>query len=360
MKKVIAIFGGESTEHDISIITAVEALNAIPFREYKVYPAYIHKGKWYSSEDMLDVRTFKNFNPKKHVEITLVGRDIYAFKRGKLKKLDTVDCALLLTHGGGVEGGELQGYLETLGIPYTSSDAYSSAVCLDKYALKTLLKDIGVSVIEGVKVGDIRDVTLDNIEEKIGYPAFVKPNSQGSSIGVGVGKNRAELKEKIALALVYDSDVLVEKCKENIVEYNVAAFKVGENLMLSSIEKPLNAGDFLSFENKYIDNVKSLCRCTRECPAKIPQSLKEEILLTLEKIYLALNLKGIVRCDFIYKDRLYLNEVNTIPGSLAHYLFEEQPYSETLSLLIDDAITRGNKKRASFSSSVLDIGNPKG
>ncbi len=358
MKTVLAIFGGDSTEHDISILTAVEALNACPYVGYKVYPAYILNARWYCSDKLFDIASFKPFVPSAHREITLVNRDIMVKKWGKLKKLDTVDCALILTHGGGVEGGELQGYLETLGIPYTSPDTYSSAVCMDKFTLKRLLQEV-VNLVDGVVVKDCSEQSLEWVEKRLSYPLFVKPNSQGSSIGVGVAQNREELKERVKLSLLYDERVLVESKIDDFKEYNVAGFKVGETVKVSSVEMPLNATDFLSFEDKYLENVKTACLCKREFPAKISVELEEEIRETTSKIYTLLGLKGVVRFDYIYKDKLYLNEVNTVPGSLAHYLFEELTYTELLTLLIDEAIERGTKVRASFESQVLNFGKPK-
>ncbi len=358
MKKVLAIFGGDSTEHDISILTAVEALHACPYVGYKIYPAYILNGHWYTGEKLLELTSFKPFIPSEHCEITLQNRDIMVKKWGKFKKLDTVDCALILTHGGGVEGGELQGYLETLGIPYTSPDTFSSAVCMDKYTLKRLLYG-EVNLVDGVVVRDCKDESLEMVERALAYPLFVKPNSQGSSIGVGVAVNKEELKERVKLSLLYDEKVLVESKIEDFKEYNVASFKVGETVKVSSVEMPLNATDFLSFEDKYLENVKTACLCKREFPAKISVELEEEIRETTSKIYTLLGLKGVVRFDYIYKDKLYLNEVNTVPGSLAHYLFEELTYTELLTLLIDEAIEHGSKVRASFESQVLNFGRPK-
>ncbi|MBQ8178803.1 MAG: hypothetical protein IJ033_06410, partial [Clostridia bacterium] len=120
MIKVIAIFGGDSTEHDVSIITAVEAMNAVNYVDYKVYPAYILDGAWYTGEDMLEVGTFVDFEPKKHKKIRLIGRELQYQKGKRWKHLDDVDVALVLTHGGVGERGELQGYLELQGLPYTT------------------------------------------------------------------------------------------------------------------------------------------------------------------------------------------------------------------------------------------------
>lgn len=355
MKKIIAIFGGDSAEHDISIITAVEALNACPYGGYKVYPVYIKNGVWYSSESMLDLKTFIDFEPKNHKKVALIGNKMYYEKRGKWKHLDDVDCALLLTHGGSGENGELQGLLEVSGVPYTSTDTLTSALAMDKYLLKLALKDMKVSVVKGVKV-ERGCAPYEAVEKALDYPVFVKPNAQGSSIGVGIARDREELMEGLEVAFRYGQSALVERCLEDFVEYNCAVMRTGDTVMVSEVEKPVNAGEFLSFEDKYMDFSKTACLCKREFPAKISEELRTEIRSISQKVYEKLHLKGVVRFDFIHKNRLYLNELNTIPGSLAHYLFPSINYTDFLSTLIDEAIDVGTKKYPTFESGVLSAG----
>ena len=353
MKKIIAIFGCESSERDVSVISAVEALNACPYGEYKVYPAYVNGGVWYSGDSMLDINTFIDFDEKKHKKVALIGKSLYYEKRGKWKFLDAIDGALLLTHGGQGESGELQGFLEISGIPYTSCDTQSSAICMDKYLLKLALKDLKINVVKGVVVTDDSEESLLEIEKKVGYPVFVKPNAQGSSIGVGVARDGVELKERLAVAFEYDKRALVEKFISGATEYNCAVIKTGDVVLVSEIEKPISSGEFLTFGDKYLDFSKSACLCKREFPAKINEKLREEIRSVSEKVYTKLGLFGIVRFDFMYDGKLYLNEVNAIPGSLAHYLFPALSYTDFLKILIDEGIERGIKKYGEYESGVL-------
>ena len=353
MKKIIAIFGGNSTEHDVSIITAIEGLNACPYGEYKVYPVYIKGDEWYSSESMFDLKTFINFEPKNHKKVRLIGKSLYYDKRGKWKFLDDVDCALLFTHGGEGECGALQGMLDILGVPYTSPEASTCALMMDKYLLKLLLKDLKIGVVKGALLGDDSEESMVKVERGIGYPLFIKPNSQGSSIGVGKAENREELKEKLAVAFAYDDKVLVEKCMDGFIEYNCAVVRSGETIMVSEVERPVTAGDFLSFEDKYLDFTKTACLCKREFPAKINEDLRCEIRSICQSVYEKLHLKGVVRFDFIYKNRLYLNEINAIPGSLAHYLFDNLTYTDFLTLLIEEGIEKGTKKYPEYKSEIL-------
>lgn len=354
MKKIIAIFGCGSSEHDVSVITAIEALNACPYGEYKVYPVYVKGGEWYSSDSMLDINVFVDFDEKKHKKVALIGKNLYFNKRGKWKLLDAIDGALLLTHGGQGESGELQGFLELSGVPYTSCNVRSSVLAMDKYLLKLALKDLKVSVVKGVAVCDAGEESIAEIENKVGYPAFIKPNSQGSSIGVGLARDRAELLERLGVAFEYDSIVLAERYVQNATEYNCAVMKAGDVTLVSEIEKPLTSGDFLSFGDKYLDFSKTACLCNREFPAKISEKLREEIRSTAEKVYMKLGLFGIVRFDFIYDGRLYLNEVNAIPGSLAHYLFPNVNYTDLIKIMIEEGLERGVKEYGKYDSGVLN------
>lgn len=357
MKKVIAIFGGNSLEHDVSIITAVEGLNACPYTGYKVYPVYIYGGEWYSSESMLEVKTFINFEPKKHKKVCLIGKNLYFLKGKKWRYLEKIDCALLFTHGGEGENGALQGFLEISGVPYTSSSVGASGLCMDKYNLKLALKDLRINRVKGVLVDRSCYENLDGIEKTLGYPLFVKPNSQGSSIGVGGAKNREELEERLEVAFNYDDKVLLEREMVDFTEYNCAVVKVGEEYIVSEVEKPMNFGEYLSFEDKYLDFSKSASKEKREFPALISEKLKDEICAIALKAYKKLDLWGVVRFDFIYKDKLYLNEINTIPGSLAHYLFTDRTYTELLKNLIDGTIERGIKRSTTFTSPILFCGS---
>ncbi|MBO7156090.1 MAG: hypothetical protein J6V83_01665, partial [Clostridia bacterium] len=154
MINVLAIFGGRSAEHDISVITAIEALNAMPFNGYRTYPAYMRDGVWYGGDKLYDLKNYTDFEPKKHKKIALIGKKLYEERRGKLKFITEVDCALLLTHGGEGEGGALQGFLEVSGIPYTSANAMECALTINKHLTKLALKNIGVHVVDGVVLKD--------------------------------------------------------------------------------------------------------------------------------------------------------------------------------------------------------------
>jgi D-alanine-D-alanine ligase and related ATP-grasp enzymes len=355
-KTVLVIFGGNSTEHDISIITGVEALNAMPVKGFKVIPIYIREGVWYTGSELYEIKNYINFFAGGLKAVKLVGKELYSVgRRGKFEKEADVDCALLATHGGDGENGTIQGFLEMNGVPHTSAGVRECAVCMDKILTKLALREIGVRVVEGREViYPAPDDDIYLLEEIFGYPMIVKPSSQGSSIGITMAKNRSELEFGLKLASCFGERVLVERGLKDIVEINSAAIAIGGEIKLSEIEKPLTASDFLTYSDKYMGSAKGMAGGMREFPAKVPEAVREEILRTTEKVYAALNLSGVVRIDYLVQDDLvYLNEINTIPGSLSHYLFPGLAYPDLLKALVESGIDRGVPKSPKFISKVL-------
>lgn len=362
-KSIIAVFGGKSTEHDISVITAIEALYAIPKSLFDVYPVYMRDGKLYGGEKLYTLKNYAPFVPQNHVELKICGGTVYKIGRFGLKVLCKPYCALLLTHGGEGENGALQGFMELSGIPYTSSDVFGSALCMNKYALKTRLSAVGVPVVPGclIKRGFSED-EVSSVENEIGYPMFIKPNSQGSSIGIGSACNREELYSKLEVAFEYDDEVLVERYIVDFIELNTACISLDGKNVVSEPERPLSAGEILTFDDKYMIGSKSsgMGGGRREFPARVSDDVKKRIAEITEAVYSELKLFGVVRIDYMLTGAsLYLNEVNTIPGSLAHYLYPQKTYGEFLVDLIEEGAKRGVKKEPIFSTSVLIEGYTK-
>lgn len=362
-KSIIAVFGGRSTEHDISVITAIEALYAIPESLFDVYPVYLRDGKLYGGKKLYTLKNYAPFVPQNHVELKICGGTVYKVGRFGLKALCKPYCALLLTHGGEGENGALQGFLELNGIPYTSSDVFGSALCMNKYALKTRLSAVGVPVVPGKLVKrDFSDGDIFLLERDIRYPMFIKPNSQGSSIGIGSARNREELYSKLEVAFEYDDEVLVERCIADFIELNTACVSFDGKIVVSEPERPLSAGEILTFDDKYIVGSKSsgMGGGRREFPARVSDEVKKRITEITESVYSGLKLFGVVRIDYMLTgENLYLNEVNTIPGSLAHYLYPQKTYGEFLVDLIEEGAKRGVKKEPIFLTSVLTEGYTK-
>lgn len=362
MLKVGAFFGGDSSEHDISVITALEAIAAMPSAGVKCIPVYMRDGKWYTGGKLVNVKSYMPFEAEKHEEVFLKGGVLYKIKRsGRAKAWEKLDCALILAHGGSGEDGGLQGLMEINRLPYTSSGVCASAVCMDKFIAKNFLAEAGFPVLEGVKIPREYDEKALENAEKAGYPLFVKPNSQGSSIGAGIARDRRELEEKLALAHEFDEFALVERCVEEAEEYNVGVFRCGKDVLVSEPERPVRASEFLTFDDKYMLRGGGMSGSEREFPAKVGEKMRSELKRLASGAFEAVGADGIVRVDFICeRGKIYLNEINTVPGSLAHYLFPEYGYTELLSLLIENALRKGVKSEKIYFTDVLNRGKGKG
>lgn len=354
-RNIMVVFGGNSTEHDISVITAVEALHAMPIKGYTVLPVYIRDGKWYTGSRLHDIKAYIDFSERGLTEVRLLGSTLY--KKGfggRYSEFSDVDCAVLTTHGGDGENGSIQGLLECNAVPYTSPDVRVSALCMDKHLTKLAVNALGIDTVEG------REVLLPHcpevvseIEEEFSYPVMVKPASQGSSIGLTYAKNRGQLEEGLILAKYFGTRALVEKGLSNFVELNVAVATINNNIMVSEVERPISHSEFLTYNDKYMNGGKGMSDLKREFPAKIPPELAKEIRQKAETVYRHLGMSGVVRMDFMKTDKAYLNEINTIPGSLSHYLFPELTYTDLLKGLIETAITRGAGRKVEYRTDVL-------
>ena len=321
MKKLCVIFGGNSSEHDISIITGLQLCKNIEMK-YDVEKVYLGlDNNFYLATKFTDL---KSFSDKEHLNL----KQVYflngaIYKTGILNsKVCDVDCVVNCCHGGVGECGDLAGFFEVLGIKYTSANSLSSKIAMDKSLAKSILKN-SVPTIKGVKV------TKQNFENKVEFiknefsdNLIVKPNSLGSSIGVKCC-DKEDFTNQIEAIFELKDDALVEERIVNIKEYNQACFKTEKGLVLSVIEQVKTKSDFLTFEDKYQGG--KIKGNDRIIPAQISPELEEEIINYTSKIYKKLNLNGVVRIDYIFDQtnmKLYFNEVNTIPGSMAFYLYE--------------------------------------
>ena len=368
MKTNIAVFfGGESVEHDISILTGIEALKNINKDKYKIFPIYITKeGKWQLYDDIKEPKDLKERRSK---NVFLMAGDNHLKEKFSIFNIEIAEIhsALLCTHGTNGEDGVLQGVLEASGVAYTSASVKSSAITMDKAFTKTILKDKGFKVVEGVEIyktewyQDYKTVVKKI--EALGYPIIVKPASLGSSIGVSSVENRGELHEAIELVFEMDEKCLVE-VKVDAMELNCSAMRVG-SVETSEVEMVIKQHDFLTFEDKYVAGDKGklkggdLMQSTHKIPAPILDDLKEEISFITAGVYNALECSGVIRVDFMLSTDgvLYVNEVNTIPGSLAFYLWKDKfNFSELIDNLIMQSLMRkardGNLTRC-FESHIV-------
>lgn len=325
MKKIGLFYGGRSYEHEISVLTAVQAGTFFP-KEYELIPIYMKDGKFFVKNDF---RKFSSYLTKsKDKEITLQNGGI-----NLKKKFIELECAVVACHGGEGEDGTLSALLEFFNIPYTSADHFSSSICMDKWLTKAILKEKGFSVVDDWK-GE--------------FPAIVKPCVLGSSIGISICQNKEELIEAEENVKIF-GDYIIEPFLKESIELNCAAVRSNGNIIISQIERPFYNGTFLDFDNKYKSG-------EREIPAQISPELSKEIAETTEAIYQALSLFGVVRIDYLFhNDKLYVNEINTIPGSFAYYLFSDVGinFEKLLRIMIEEGKARGALKRPVFDTEIL-------
>ena len=314
-KTVLVIFGGNSNENEISVITGTMAINVLKSGGYEVVPFYISQsGKSYTGEKLADISSFKGGGYKSNPQAIIGLGGIYALnKRQKPKKFIKIDVALNCCHGGCGEGGGVSGACTVAGIPLASADVFESSLFMDKYLTKLILCSLGVKTADYAYVKSMVD--LDSCGNMPQFPVIVKPVSLGSSIGVEKAETLEQLKESVECALIYDRAVIVEKYLSNRREINCAAYFYRDEVIASDCEEAFTGGDILSFDDKYCGGGKSVM------PADIPRDMSQLIKNTAKTVYSKLNMRGIVRFDFILSEgEVYLSEVNTVPGSLSYYL----------------------------------------
>ncbi len=377
------IFGGRSVEHEVSIITAIQAINKIDLAKYEVVPIYIAKdGRWYTGRMLLDIEIYSDMDLLRRYakEVVLYNRDgrfILQNKKGFFKRIITeIDMAFPIMHGTSGEDGILQGYLETIGIPYAESNVYASVVGQDKIYMKQIFKESGVNVVKYKWFFDT-DYTNDSDKvvkeiEKLGYPVIVKPATLGSSVGIKVCHDEIELRDGILDAIKYDNKVLVEEVVQNLREVNISVLGNYEHQELSVIEEVASTHEILTYEDKYIGDgkvkgkgkisSKGMASASRIIPASIPDNIADDVREMAIKAFRALNSSGVVRIDFLIDEeerKVYVNEINSIPGSLSFYLWEKtaKPYPELLDEVISLGIVNYKNKKAktsTFSTNILE------
>ena len=385
--KVGVIFGGETVEHEVSIISAVQAMEHMNKDKYEIVPIYISKDRtWYTGAMLKDIDIYKDFEQLKRyakkVVLTKVGDKFYLQKTNGIfrRNITDIDVAFPIVHGNNAEDGTLQGYLETVGIPHVGSSVLGSALGQDKVVMKQIFEAMNLPIVdytwffESEYADDTEKVFSD--VKKIGYPVVVKPATLGSSVGITFVKEEKELANAIEEAMKYDSKVVVEKAVENLVEVNCSVFGNYANQEASVIEEVTTSDEILTYQDKYIGGSKGklkgpskgMASASRIIPARISKKMEEDIQSTSKDVFRCLNLSGVCRIDYLIDkktNKYYINEPNTIPGSLAFYLWE--PVGKKYEDLLDEMITlcikdykNKSKKVYSFESNILSNMGVKG
>lgn len=378
--RVAMLFGGKSVEHEVSVISGIQAYMAMDTDKYDVIPVYMtKKNEMYIGEDIGTIENYKDIDGllKKSQRVIMIAEDDGVHMVGyPLKKFgrgvdEKIDVAFPVVHGTNVEDGAFQGYLKTLGIPFVGCDVTSSAVGMDKFIMKAILKEADVPVLPAklYTLSDYEDMEklMDSVESALGYPVIVKPVNLGSSVGISVAKNRAELASSVDDAFRYATKVLVEHAITKLREINCSVLGDENDAIASECEEPLHTEDILSYEDKYVSGSKNggskgMASVSRKIPAELSPEKREEVRELAVKSFKALGCNGVSRIDFMIDEedgKLYFNEINTIPGSLAFYLWEPVgiPYKELLDRMIQLCLKRVRTEEAltfTFDTNILN------
>lgn len=372
------IFGGRSVENEISVLTAIQAMEAIDTAKYDITPIYITKqGHWYTGEELRQSQNYKDMerllekceqvylrpiygdNHLYRVRKPLFGSDIVA----------TIDVILPALHGTNCEDGSFQGTIEMTGIPYAGCNVLASANGMDKITMKMILAQSGIPVIDYVWFSDKEwfdreEQTIERVEQQLGYPVIAKPADSGSSVGIKAVHNREELKEAVENAISYSKRIIVEHLVEQLKEINCSVLGNYYECEASVCEAPIRSGEILSYEDKYlgggakgakggVKESRGMHSTVREIPARLPEQQTEFIRTKAVETFKALACDGVARIDFMIDEKdqqIYVNEINTIPGSLSFYLWEATGvgFDELVERLINIAFER--KRDSSFKT----------
>ncbi len=367
MKQNIAvIFGGVSPEHDISIITGVQVINNINTYLYNVIPLYITKtGEVITNKKFSQIETFKSDVKGSHVMFDLGNSQILVKGKFKYKKVPIHAC-VVCTHGRNGEDGTISGLLNLCKIPYTCGDILSSAVGCDKVIFKDILKSLNINYLPYVELNEKDyyndvDENINTITNQLQFPLIIKPARLGSSIGIKVCEDVSKLQDCVEYSLQFDNKLILEQFEKDIKEVNISIYN-NNGLIVSNIEQPLKQDEILTFENKYIGGKLKGMEGGKRITPNITKAQRKYIIDSSKKVYSHLGLKGVVRFDYIISDKVYLNEINTIPGSMANYLHEGS-FANQLTEQIKQAIYEYNLQCGKvnyFNSSVLKSVNLEG
>jgi D-alanine-D-alanine ligase len=335
------IFGGRSVEHDVSVVTGQQIMNAFDPERYEVVPIYISRdGTWYTGDPLREVKNFQNevvslagvvptlLSPSvQHHGLIINPTPSGLFGKSQVKRLDVAFPAIHGSHG---EDGTLQGLFELADIPFVGCGVLASAIANDKLMAKNVLREAGIPVVDAV--GFTRAEWLDHPDEivaqitsKLTFPVFVKPVTLGSSIGIGRAEDEKLLRAFIDVATNLDRRVLVESAVLDCLEINCSVLGDERGYQASVLEQPVSWQEFLTYEEKYLRGGEGMKSADRIIPAPLEADFTAKIQETAVRAFRAIDGRGITRIDFLVRpesSEIFLNELNTLPGSLSFYLWE--------------------------------------
>lgn len=382
--KVGVFFGGRSVEHEISVISALQAINAFNKDKYEVVPVYISKqGKWFTGAPLLDISNYKDLKGLESKVEEVYMRPIFGdynlyrvdTKGSLFKKKDPVveelHIAFPILHGSHGEDGMFQGVMETIGIPFVGCDTLSSANGMDKITMKMILAESGIPVVDFVWFTDRewlseRGKISEKVEKELGYPVIVKPANLGSSVGISKATDRHSLDSAIENAIRFSSRIIVEQMVQDMKEINCSVLGDADHRESSVCEEPIKEKDFLTYNEKYGAGGKKsgMQASQKKIPADLPEKVSEKIQKLASETFRVLACNGVSRIDFMIDNDtndIYVNEINTIPGSLSFYLWEESGISfpDLIDKLIALALKRKrdiDRKTYSYDTNIFAMG----
>lgn len=375
MENIAVVFGGKSVEHDVSVITGMQIIENMDKSKYNPIPIYITKdGKFLAGDSLKDFKTFKNndFSNTKEVffkgysgdnnlyTITSKKSGLFAKEALEVEVYAKIDVVFPALHGTYGEDGCFQGLLELTSIPYVGASVLSAAVGMDKVVMKKVFESENIPMTEYFYFYRDEWKNRDEIiarAEKLGYSLFVKPANLGSSIGISKAKNREDFINAVEIAIRYDRKILVEKAVENPREINIAVMGYEDDITVSACEEPIGWKDLLKFEDKYVSGSKGSKNGMKNQKKRLPADISEEIRAEIEKYaclaFRAIDGAGVSRIDFLLDgENVYVNEINTLPGSISFYLWEQSKikFEDLISRLIDLAKIRNEGKSENITT----------
>lgn len=381
MENVAVVFGGRSVESEVSVITGMQIVENMDKTKYNPIPIFINKdGSFLAGDCLKDFRTFKNKDFSKATEVFFKGHtgdyNLYHVAKNKgglfgkdsesLEVFAHIDVVLPALHGTNGEDGTFQGLMELINIPYTGCGVMSGSVGMDKVVMKKVFQSENIPMTDYFyfyrgQWATEREEIIKKCEE-VGYNLFIKPANLGSSIGISKAKNREELINAIEVAIAYDRKILVEKAVENPREINASVLGYEDDIKVSACEEPIGWRDLLKFEDKYIGGgkggSKGMKNQKRNLPADIPESVRLEIERLATLSFRAIDGMGVARIDFLLDgEKVYVNEINTLPGSIAFYLWEESglSFKELITKLIELSKIRHSQRVENLTSYESDL-----
>lgn len=375
-RKVGVIFGGRSVEHEVSVITGIQIMENIDKEKYEAVPIYINKeGKWLTGDSLFEFKNYKNNNLKdlKEIIVTPIHNDhnLYSHPEtlgifGK-KVVDKIDLVFPAIHGTNGEDGTIQGIFEHMNIPYVGGGVLSSSVGMDKILMKNVFKANSLPIVDYMWFyrseweEDSKEI-LKRIEGKLRYPLFIKPANLGSSVGITKATDEKTLVDAIEVAIRYDRKIIVENAVEKPREINCAVLGYNNHVKASVCEEPLGWKDLLSYEDKYVkSNMKGGKGERRRIPADIGEDIRSEIERISKEAFISIDCSGNARIDFLLdsNNNVYINEINTMPGSIAYYLWEGKgiDFKELVNKMIEIAFEMHSEKNKNMYSYDVDLFN---